>query len=66
MGKIISTNLSKQLGGKPNQRTKQRRGKNNVSQVPVVSEEDPYDVMVPKPMIAHGTSSTTRMTSPFM
>ncbi|CAH3158854.1 unnamed protein product [Pocillopora meandrina] len=50
MGKIISTNLSKQLGGKPNQRPRQRRGKNNVNQVPVVSEEDPYDVMVPKPM----------------
>ena len=49
MGKIISANLSKQLGGKPNQRVKQRRGKNNVSEVPVVSEEDPYDVMVPKP-----------------
>ena len=49
MGKIISANLSKQLGGKPNQRVKQRRGKNNVSHVPVVSEEDPYDVMVPEP-----------------
>ena len=50
MGKIISANLSKQLEGKPNQRVKQRRGKNNVSHVPVVSEEDPYDVMVPEPM----------------
>ena len=50
MGKIISANLSKQLEGKPNQRAKQRRGKNNVSHVPVVSEEDPYDVMVPEPM----------------
>ena len=50
MGKIISTNLSKQLGGKPNQRAKPRAGKSNVSQVPVVSEEDPYDVMVPEPM----------------
>ena len=50
MGKIISANLSKQLEGKPNQRAKQRRGKNNVSHVPVVSEEDPYDVMVPEPL----------------
>ena len=50
MGNIISANLSKQLGGKPNQRAKQRRGKNNVSKVSVVSEEDPYDVMLPKPM----------------
>ena len=40
----------KQLEGKPNQRAKQRRGKNNVSHVPVVSEEDPYDVMVPEPL----------------
>lgn len=36
LGKIISANLSKQLGGKPNQQKKPRRGKNNVSQEPVL------------------------------
>lgn len=50
MGKIINPNLCKQLGRKPNQWAKPRRGKNNRSQVPLVSDEDPYDIMVPKPM----------------
>ena len=49
LGKIINANLPKQLGGKPNQQKKPRRGKNNVSQQPVLLEEDTSDVMVPKP-----------------
>ncbi|CAH3163426.1 unnamed protein product [Porites lobata] len=46
----ISANLPKQLGGKPNQEKKPRRGKNNVSQEPVLLEEDYSDMMAPKPM----------------
>ena len=46
----INANLPKQLGGKPNQEKKPRRGKNNVSQEPVLLEEDYSDMMAPKPM----------------
>lgn len=46
----ISANLPKQLEGKPNQEKKPRRGKNNVSQEPVLLEEDYSDMMAPKPM----------------
>ena len=50
LGKIINANLPKQLGGKPNQQKKPRRGKNNVSQEPVLLEEEYSDMMAPKPM----------------
>lgn len=46
----INANLPKQLGGKPNQEKKPRRGKYNVSQEPVLLEEDYSDMMAPKPM----------------
>lgn len=46
----INATLPKQLGGKPNQEKKPRRGKNNVSQEPDLLEEDYCNMMAPKPM----------------
>ena len=46
----INANLPKQLGGKPNQKKKPRREKNNLSQEPVLLEEEYSNMMAPKLM----------------
>ena len=49
LGKIIKANLPKQLGGKPQQCKKPRRGSSNISQVPIQTVVDTSDLMAPKP-----------------
>ena len=50
LGKMIKANFPKQLGGRPHQRKKSRRGSNNIRQVSIQSEVDTSDVMAPKPI----------------
>lgn len=49
LGKMIKANLPKQLGGKPQQQKKPRRGGNNISQEPIQLEIDTSDLISPKP-----------------